>query len=86
MGHAEKFCPRLYDTPANLLEKLFGVWMRVTQKKPLNLVVAKWLRFGGESEVINFGEFSSTGRNEHGGMMAKFLGSGETKKGCITAR
>lgn len=50
MGHAEKFCPRLYDTPTHLLEKPFGVWMRANQKKTMNLVGSKWLRSGDGSE------------------------------------
>lgn len=52
MGHAEKYCDKLCDTPMHLIAKPYGIEMRATGRRPLTTIGSKWLlpemRFGRE--------------------------------------
>ncbi|XP_062089039.1 uncharacterized protein LOC133795601 [Humulus lupulus] len=46
IGHSERFCPKLFDTPLEDIEKPYGVFMRVAPRRQKNLIGAQWLRSG----------------------------------------
>lgn len=51
IGHSEKFCSRIFDTPEQEITKPYGAWMRAPFKKQTNMIGARWLRDGnGEME------------------------------------
>lgn len=60
VGHGEKYCARLFDTPGELIERPYGVWMRADTKRRSHTMGAKWLRPGGvapaKSTVVEGGE------------------------------
>lgn len=47
IGHSEKFCEKIFDTPADQITKPYGVWMRAEPKRRTHSMGAKWLRQGG---------------------------------------
>lgn len=51
VGHSEKFCSCIFDTPEHEITKPYGAWMRAPFKKQTNMIGARWLRDGnGENE------------------------------------
>lgn len=48
LGHSEKLCGRLFDTPENDIVKPYEAWMRVPFRRQPKLIGAKWLRTGNE--------------------------------------
>lgn len=52
IGHAEKFCEKLFDTPAEMIEMPYAVWMRAEPRRRVHTICAKWLRPGGVSPAI----------------------------------
>lgn len=48
IGHADKFCSKLFDTPINEIVRPYGVWMRAQPRRQSNLIGSKWLRNDGE--------------------------------------
>lgn len=44
LGHADRFCHRLFDTPAEEIVKPYGVWMRAPDRKQSKQIGSKWLR------------------------------------------
>ncbi|KAL8155863.1 hypothetical protein AgCh_001059 [Apium graveolens] len=58
LGHSEKFCARLFDTPAEKIIKPYGIWMKAPLSKQVKPIGAQWLHSGGGiggdgSEVIS---------------------------------
>lgn len=51
IGHSEKFCARIFDTPIEMIEKPYGSWMRSEPKRRNHTIGAKWLRQGGAAPV-----------------------------------
>lgn len=49
IGHSEKFCERIFDTPPNKIVKPYGAWMRAEPRRRHQTIGAKWLRQGGGS-------------------------------------
>lgn len=47
IGHSDKFCERLFDTPTEQIEKPYGAWMRVEHRRKTHTIGSKWLRQGG---------------------------------------
>lgn len=47
VGHGEKFCEKLFDTPIDQIEKPYGAWMRVGPRRRSHTLGSKWLRPGG---------------------------------------
>uniref|UniRef100_A0A803PEU0 CCHC-type domain-containing protein n=1 Tax=Cannabis sativa TaxID=3483 RepID=A0A803PEU0_CANSA len=58
IGHSEKFCPTLFDTPAEKIVKPYGVWMRAQPRRKNNLVGCQWLRDGNETDDMFAGRFT----------------------------
>lgn len=52
VGHGEKLCERLFDTPGELLERPYGIWMRDPKRRP-HTMGTKWLRPGGITPAKN---------------------------------
>lgn len=50
LGHSEKFCSKLFDTPENEITKPYGAWMRAPFRRQAKLIGAKWLRTGIEDD------------------------------------
>lgn len=48
LGHSEKFCGRLFDTPENEIVRPYGAWMRAPFRRQNKLIGAKWLRSGSD--------------------------------------
>ncbi|KAK1353529.1 hypothetical protein POM88_051894 [Heracleum sosnowskyi] len=48
-GHSDKFCERLFDTPAEQIERPYGAWMKVEHRRKTHTIGSKWLRQGGVS-------------------------------------
>lgn len=47
IGHSDKFCEKLFETPMELIERPYGVWMRAEPRRRSHTIGAKWLRPGG---------------------------------------
>lgn len=62
LGHADKYCSRLFDTPENEITRPFGTWMRAPLRKPARLIGAKWIRDGnGGRSSVTGGDWNSNG-------------------------
>lgn len=46
LGHFEKFCSRLFDSPDGEISKPYGAWMRAPLRRQPRLIGARWLRKG----------------------------------------
>lgn len=51
IGHSDKFCDRLFDTPVEEIEKPYGAWMRADPRRRSLLTGSKWLRQSGSFPV-----------------------------------
>lgn len=51
IGHSEKYCEKIFDVPADQIEKPYGVWMRADPKCRNHTMGNKWLRHGGSFPV-----------------------------------
>uniref|UniRef100_A0A803Q4W9 CCHC-type domain-containing protein n=1 Tax=Cannabis sativa TaxID=3483 RepID=A0A803Q4W9_CANSA len=51
LGHSERFCPKLFHTPAHLIQKPYGMFLKANSRRSAEKIGAKWLR-GGPTEVI----------------------------------
>lgn len=61
IGHGERFCARIFDTPIENIEKPYGPWIRADPKRKTHTLVAKWLRNGGSFQATK-----SDGAREEG--------------------
>lgn len=52
IGHSDKFCSKLFDTPENAIIRPYGAWMRAQLRKQNNLVGSRWLRNGEEFKAV----------------------------------
>lgn len=41
IGHADKFCNKLFDTPENEITRPYGAWMRAQPRRQNNLIGSK---------------------------------------------
>lgn len=48
MGHNEKFCERIFDTPLENIERPYGIWMKAEPRRRNHVIGSKWLRQGGQ--------------------------------------
>lgn len=46
IGHREKFCEKLFDTPIEQREKPYGIWMKAEPRRRNHTIGVKWLRPG----------------------------------------
>lgn len=51
IGHNEKFCDRIFDTPVDQIEKPYGTWMKAEPKRRNYTMGAQWLRQGGKFPI-----------------------------------
>lgn len=63
IGHSDKFCARLFDTPENEIVKPYGSWMRAPLRRQTKLIGEKWLRNGVEEIGRNSSTVSSASRS-----------------------
>lgn len=56
LGHSDKFCSRLFDTPEHEIVKPYGVWMRAPLRSQVKPIGAKWLRSGSDEDPWNTGK------------------------------
>lgn len=47
IGHSDKFCEKLFDTPAEKIVKPYGPFMKAEQRRRNHTIGSKWLRMGG---------------------------------------
>uniref|UniRef100_A0A803QQJ5 Reverse transcriptase n=1 Tax=Cannabis sativa TaxID=3483 RepID=A0A803QQJ5_CANSA len=59
IGHSERFCSRIYDTPLELIGKPYGLWMKAQPQRKNKLIGARWLRTGTAADS----QFSDEGVN-----------------------
>lgn len=55
LGHSEKYCSRLFDTPEEEITKPYGAWMRAPFRRQTKQIGAQWLRDGSGSSNRNTG-------------------------------
>ncbi|KAK1396024.1 hypothetical protein POM88_005887 [Heracleum sosnowskyi] len=51
VGHSDKFCAKLFDTPLDKIEKPYGIWMRADPRRRSHTIDSKWLRMGGATQA-----------------------------------
>lgn len=56
IGHSDKFCEKLFETPENLITRPFGQWMRAEPRRRNYAIGSKWLRPVGGFPVASSGE------------------------------
>lgn len=44
VGHSEKFCEKIFDTPLEIIEKPYGAWLRAEPRRRSHTIGTKWLR------------------------------------------
>lgn len=44
LGHSDKFCSKLFDTPTEEISKPYGPWMRAPLRRQTKMIGSKWLR------------------------------------------
>lgn len=49
VGHSDKFCSKLFNTPEDEIENPFGIWMRAEPRRRMHTMGSKCLRPGGIS-------------------------------------
>ncbi|KAL8098348.1 hypothetical protein AgCh_031201 [Apium graveolens] len=53
MGHGERFCDRIFDSPIENIEKPYGAWLRADPRRRTHTMGSKWLRNGGDFQARN---------------------------------
>lgn len=51
IGHGERFCDRIFETPLESIEKPYEAWLRAEPRRKTHTMGAKWLRSGGEIQA-----------------------------------
>uniref|UniRef100_A0A803QNA4 Uncharacterized protein n=1 Tax=Cannabis sativa TaxID=3483 RepID=A0A803QNA4_CANSA len=64
IGHSERFCSRLYETPLELIEKPYGIWMKAEPQRKNKLIRARWLRTGTAADAQFFDD-GANAINDH---------------------
>lgn len=49
IGHADKFCSKLFDVPENEITRPYGAGLRAQLRRQNNMIGSKWLRSGDDS-------------------------------------
>lgn len=55
IGHGERYCERIFDTPGGIIEKPYGAWLRAEPRRKTHTMGDKWLKSGGASQAKNSG-------------------------------
>lgn len=75
VGHSDKFCAKLFDTPLDKIEKPYGSWMHADPPRRNHTIGSKWLRMGG-------GVFPASNMvAAHGNKSVTEIGANEIRKG-----
>lgn len=53
LGHADKFCSRLFEVSESEVTKPYGTWMRSPLRRSNMMFGSKWLRYGTEDSNFN---------------------------------
>uniref|UniRef100_A0A803Q8H0 CCHC-type domain-containing protein n=1 Tax=Cannabis sativa TaxID=3483 RepID=A0A803Q8H0_CANSA len=53
LGHSEKFCPKLYDTPEDRIIKPYGLFMKAPNRRQNFLTASPWLRTGKTTAPVD---------------------------------
>lgn len=51
IGHGEKFCDKIFESPVDEIERPYGAWMKAEPRRRNHTMGAKWLRQGGKNPV-----------------------------------
>lgn len=62
IGHGERYCERIFESPDEIIEKPYGSWLRAEPRRRSHTMGSKWLRSGGNSQ----GRFSGDGGKKEG--------------------
>ncbi|KAL8124864.1 hypothetical protein AgCh_012503 [Apium graveolens] len=54
IGHGEKFCNRIFETPLDQIEKPYGAFMKAEQQRRSHTIGAIWLRQGNKILICGF--------------------------------
>lgn len=79
LGHSEKFCSRLFDTPETEITKPYCSWMRAPFRRHIKPIGAKWLcdESGNRNSTVN-GEWTDSANftppNQDSGLSGENLG------------
>lgn len=46
MGHNEKLCEKIFETPLKIIEKPYGIRMRAEPRRMNHTIGSKWLKYG----------------------------------------
>uniref|UniRef100_A0A803QFT1 Reverse transcriptase domain-containing protein n=1 Tax=Cannabis sativa TaxID=3483 RepID=A0A803QFT1_CANSA len=63
LGHSERFCPKLFETPEHEITKPYGDWMKAPFRRSTKLIGEQWLRNGGHGDTAR----RTGGGENHGG-------------------
>lgn len=92
IGHSDKFCKQLFETPEELITKSFGPWMRAEPRRKNHTIGTKWLRSGSGFPAVKSGEKEESGNgkvvtennateNQLGGKEGMMIDSSKGNKG-----
>ncbi|KAM6586585.1 uncharacterized protein LOC115717479 [Cannabis sativa] len=63
LGHSERFCPKLFETPKHEITKPYGDWMKAPFRRSTKLIGEQWLRNSGHGDTAR----RTGGGENHGG-------------------
>uniref|UniRef100_A0A803NVG6 Uncharacterized protein n=1 Tax=Cannabis sativa TaxID=3483 RepID=A0A803NVG6_CANSA len=63
IGHSERFCHRIYDTPLESISKPYGLWVKADPPRKNKLIGARWLRTGTDADAQFFDVGGNGGDN-----------------------
>ncbi|KAF4383834.1 hypothetical protein F8388_023526 [Cannabis sativa] len=75
MGHSERFCPRLFDTPEHLIVKPYSLHMKATPRRHQNFKESPYLRSGKAGSSSFPGVNANGSANSSPGVNTNGLGS-----------
>ncbi|KAF4364678.1 hypothetical protein G4B88_028601 [Cannabis sativa] len=67
IGHSERFCPKRFDQPLELVNKPYGIGMKAQMKKKSYLIGAQWLRTEKDDGGVDGGDNVSRRMGDRGG-------------------
>uniref|UniRef100_A0A803PF19 Reverse transcriptase domain-containing protein n=1 Tax=Cannabis sativa TaxID=3483 RepID=A0A803PF19_CANSA len=56
LGHSEKFCPKLFDTPPHLIKKPYSLELKAMPRRRQHTIGSRWLRQGLMARVEDSGD------------------------------
>ncbi|KAM6549548.1 hypothetical protein CsatB_021224 [Cannabis sativa] len=80
LGHSERFCEKLFDTPLDEIEKPYNLELKAAPRRKNHTIGARWLRPGS---VNNSGGFSATGGTSTTSEFSAGRGVGRAGKASI---